>query len=138
VAPLRPHDLRHTAVALWIATDANPLRFPGAPVTPRSASRSTVTDTYFQKAMERWQTTSMRSSLLGIVPLTLYAAHSSSGGHWIVKPPITHAHPRSYVLSTVLPEMPLGKSVLSVVVMQTANPLGNFADTGDQIVKDVP
>jgi integrase len=25
VAPLRPHDLRHTAVALWIATGANPL-----------------------------------------------------------------------------------------------------------------
>jgi integrase len=25
VAPLRPHDLRHTAVALWIKTGANPL-----------------------------------------------------------------------------------------------------------------
>jgi len=25
LAPLRPHDLRHTAVALWIATGANPL-----------------------------------------------------------------------------------------------------------------
>jgi hypothetical protein len=25
VGPLRPHDLRHTAVALWIATGANPL-----------------------------------------------------------------------------------------------------------------
>ena len=24
LAPLRPHDLRHTAVALWIAADANP------------------------------------------------------------------------------------------------------------------
>lgn len=25
LAPLRPHDLRHTAVALWIAAGANPL-----------------------------------------------------------------------------------------------------------------
>ena len=25
VAPLRPHDLRHTAVALWIASGAGPL-----------------------------------------------------------------------------------------------------------------
>jgi integrase len=25
LAPLRPHDLRHTAVALWIATGAKPL-----------------------------------------------------------------------------------------------------------------
>jgi integrase len=24
LAPLRPHDLRHTAVALWIAAGANP------------------------------------------------------------------------------------------------------------------
>jgi integrase len=24
MAPLRPHDLRHTAVALWIAAGANP------------------------------------------------------------------------------------------------------------------
>jgi len=28
---LRPHDLRHTAVALWIAAGANPKEAPGGP-----------------------------------------------------------------------------------------------------------
>ena len=46
LAHLRPHDLRHTAVALWIAAGANPQRGgdPGrAHLGP--ASRSTATDT---------------------------------------------------------------------------------------------
>jgi hypothetical protein len=35
---LRIHDLRHMAVALWIAAEANPRRSPLGPGTPRSAS----------------------------------------------------------------------------------------------------
>jgi hypothetical protein len=35
---LRIHDLRHTAVALWIAAGASPKEPPPAPGTPRSAS----------------------------------------------------------------------------------------------------
>jgi hypothetical protein len=44
-APLRPHDLRHTAVALWIAGGANPRRSASGPGTLPSASRWTATAT---------------------------------------------------------------------------------------------
>ena len=36
LAPLRPHDLRHSAVAFWIAAGATPLEVARRPVTPRS------------------------------------------------------------------------------------------------------
>ena len=39
---LRIHDLRHTAVALWIAAGPPPRRSPPAPATPRSASSWTA------------------------------------------------------------------------------------------------
>jgi integrase len=45
LAPLRPHDLRHTAVALWIAAGANPRKSACTPGTRRSASRWTATAT---------------------------------------------------------------------------------------------
>ncbi len=48
LAPLRPHDLRHTAVALWIAAGANPRRSASGPGTPPSASRWTATATCSQ------------------------------------------------------------------------------------------
>jgi hypothetical protein len=42
---LRIHDLRHTAVALWIAAGATPKESPCASGTPRSASPWTATAT---------------------------------------------------------------------------------------------
>jgi hypothetical protein len=50
---LRIHDLRHTAVALWIAEGASPKRSPPAPATPRSASCSTATATCSPSRMRR-------------------------------------------------------------------------------------
>jgi integrase len=56
---LRIHDLRHTAVALWIAAGASPKGLPPWPVTRRSASPSTATATCTPTPTPRCVTASM-------------------------------------------------------------------------------
>jgi Phage integrase family len=56
LAPLRPHDLRHTAVALWIAAGANPRRSASEPGTPPSASPWTATATCSPAMMTSYAT----------------------------------------------------------------------------------
>jgi integrase len=48
LAPLRPHDLRHTAVALWTRPVPTPRRSASGPATLPSASRWTATATCSQ------------------------------------------------------------------------------------------
>jgi hypothetical protein len=50
---LRIHDLRHTAVALWIAAGANPRRSPLGPGTPRSVPPSTAMATCIRTRIRR-------------------------------------------------------------------------------------
>jgi hypothetical protein len=63
LAPLRPHDMRHTAVALWIAAGQTRSKSQGVLVTRRSHSRSTVTGTSFPRRTRVSPTDSTRSSL---------------------------------------------------------------------------
>ena len=60
---LRIHDLRHTAVALWIAAGASPRRSPCGPATPRSASRWTDTATSTRNPTQPCVTVLIPSSL---------------------------------------------------------------------------
>jgi integrase len=53
---LRIHDLRHTAVALWIAAGPLPRRSPPEPVTRPSALSSTATATCSPRRMRRYAT----------------------------------------------------------------------------------
>jgi hypothetical protein len=39
LVPLRPHDLRHTAVALWIAAGGAVVELPAAPSRPQRGPR---------------------------------------------------------------------------------------------------
>ena len=74
LAPLRPHDLRHTAVALWIAAGANPKESASGPGIPRWRSPWTATATC--------SPATMTSCATAWTPCTPRASRPSRSGRW--------------------------------------------------------